>query len=135
MVRSSMALALIGILVMLAGCGPHRAVGQKGVPLEQSESVVFVDFGEKFLLRVVRVGSQETATGRVQVMAQVRNLMDREIECDVKCKFRDAAEFVVDETNWQPCVFGRREIKQLEFKSLSTKAVKDKFVVMIRYTK
>ena len=82
---------------------------------------------------VENVKADRTETGRLLVKLTVVNLQDKPIECRVKYKFKGQDGFTLDETNWMPVVFDRREVTHLEQKSLSTKAAD--FTVLLRYEK
>ena len=123
-----------GFLISIIGCGPHPAKYADNPSVESTERVVFVDQRLRNDLRVESLGMQDAQqNSRLVVKVKVRNLRDKAIECRVKYKFKDDSGFVVDESNWMPIVFDRREVTQLEQKSLSTKATD--FTVMLRYEK
>jgi len=135
--RKVVVLLTVGCCVALCGihaCAPKGAEYSTRLSPEKTEKVVFLDNRLGNDLRIDDLGwTEPKAGGRMQVKLTVRNLRDKPIECRVKYKFRGPDGFTVDETNWMPIIFDRREVTHLQQKSLSTKAAD--FTVLIRYEK
>lgn len=135
--RKVVVLLTVGCCVALCGihaCAPKGAEYSTRLSPEKTEKVVFMDNRLGNDLRIDDLGWTEPKAGeRMQVKLTVRNLRDKPIECRVKYKFRGPDGFTVDETNWMPVIFDRREVTQLQQKSLSKTAAD--FTVLIRYEK
>jgi hypothetical protein len=124
---------LSAALWLVQGCAPDSAAYSARVLPETSEKVIFEDNRLGNDLRVDEVKAERTDTNRLVVKLTVFNTKDKPIECRVKYKFKGPDGFVLDETNWAPVVFDRREVTNLEQKSLTDKATD--FTVLIRYEK
>lgn len=138
MKRVQMSLLVGGVLLasfcLVQGCeAPEKAAYTTHSPAENCEKVVFLDNRLMNDLRVDQVKAERTDTNRLIVSLTVFNPKDKPIECRIKYKFKGASGFDVDETNWAPVIFDRREVTHLEQKSLTDKAVD--FTVLIRYEK
>jgi uncharacterized protein YcfL len=114
---------VIGLLAT-AGCqssGPYAPVTSKN-DLENSEPVVLMD--SRVQHSVTSSGVQETALsdGRLQVIANLRNLESRRIEVQTQCEFKDAQGFPVDSTPWQTLVLTENAQEGVKFTSMNEKA-------------
>jgi len=130
---TALAMAAAVVSVAVAGCGPNKAEYTVEPTLERTERVVFLDTRLTTTLRVDDVAATRTDAGRLVVKADVFNNQDHPIECRAKFKFKGEDGFLVDETNWMPVVFDRRQVTHLEQKSLSEKAAD--FVLLLKFEK
>lgn len=118
-------ISFVGVsLFATAGCqsgGPY-APKNVGNSLEDSAPVVLMD--SRVRRSVTSSGVQETALsdGRLQVVANLRNLESRRIEVQTQCEFKDAQGFPVDSTPWQTLVLTENAQEGVKFTSLNDKA-------------
>jgi uncharacterized protein YcfL len=118
-------------LFAIAGCqsGPSAANSTRN-DLENSESVVLMD--SRVQHSVTSAGVQETALndGRLQVIANLRNLESRRIEVQAQCEFKDAQGFPVDSTPWTTVVLTENAQEGVKFISMNDQA--KRFTIRVR---
>jgi len=129
----SLVAGLLLISLAIGGCGPKPAKYALYPSVESQEKIVFLDKRLRNDLRIEDVSVDRSQTGRLSVTIKVINKRDKPIECRVKYKFTGKGGAAIDETGWMPVVFDRREVTQLEQKTLSSKA--EDFTVLLRYEK
>lgn len=138
MLKTGYILTLLVIFTLASlvstGCEPKAARHVSRPSAESVQQVVFLDQRLQNDLRVEDLGmTQPDGQNRLLIKLKIRNLRDKPIECRVKYKFKSDDGFTVDETSWMPIIFDRREVTQLEQKSLSSQACD--FTVLFRYEK
>lgn len=138
-------------VALFAGCartgekigGASRAIstGQAGgVYAPKNATKYDNETGSKFVTMNFRAQRSVTATslmerpledGRLEVSANLRNRLNRRIETQVQCVFKDVNGFGIgDETPWQTVIFTENGQESLRFTSMNDKA-KD-FTVRVR---
>ena len=129
--------ALLALLALFAGCSskpkPDAYVPQNGPNLPLQEATRYsIESTEKFVLMdpatqnsVTCTGLQEriTADGRLEVVANVKNLEGRRIQVQISCVFKDAQHMSTgDETPWQTLILGENETQAQSFTSMNNLA-------------
>jgi hypothetical protein len=139
------------VLVLAAGCartgekigGASRAVstGQAGgaypgrnqgkYDLENSEKFVTMNFRAQRSVTASGIMSHPLDDGRLEVAANLRNRLNRRIEAQVQCVFKDIGGFSTgDETPWQTLILTENGQETVKFASMNDKA-KD-FTIRVR---
>jgi len=129
--------ALSAAALLAAGCSskpkPDAYVPQNGPNLPLQEATRYsIESTEKFVLMdpaaqnsVTCTGLQERilADGRLEVVANVKNLEGRRIEVQINCAFKDAQHMSTgDETPWQTLILTENETQALRFTSMNNLA-------------
>jgi hypothetical protein len=141
--RAVTSIAAVTALAFAAGCarsgerigGASRAIstGQAGgVYAPRNVSKYDNETGEKFVAMNFRAQRSVTATalqqraledGRLEVAANLRNRLNRRIELQVQCVFKDATGFSTgDETPWQTIILTENGQESVRFASMNDKA-------------
>jgi uncharacterized protein YcfL len=130
-------LAALSALLLAAGCSstPKQDIytPQNGPNLPLQEATRYsIESTEKFVLMdpatqnsVTCTGLQErvTADGRLETVANVKNLEGRRIEVQISCVFKDAQHMPTgDETPWQTLILGENETQAVRFTSMNNLA-------------
>jgi len=131
-------LALVAALALaLAGCAskpkPDAYVPQNGPNLPLQEATRYsIESTEKFVLMdpaaqasVTCTGLQERtlSDGRLEVVANVKNLEGRRIEVQINCVFKDAQHVSTgDETPWATLILGENETQAVHYTSMNPQA-------------
>ncbi len=68
--------------------------------------------------------------GRLEVAAHVRNRLDRRIEVQINCEFKDDQGFVVDSTPFQTLILSEKAQEDVRFTSLNNQA--KRFTIRVR---
>ena len=130
-------LTTLTVLLLAAGCSstpkPGPYVPQNGPNLHLQEATRYsIESTEKFVLMdpaaqnsVTCTGLQEhiTADGRLEVVANVKNLEGRRIELQMSCVFKDAQHMSTgDETPWTALILGENETQAIRYTSMNALA-------------
>ena len=123
--KNYLLISFLGIsLFAAAGCQSSGPYAPKTATnnLENSEPVVLMD--SRVQRSVTSSGVQETALndGRLQVIANLRNVESRRIEVQAQCEFKDAQGFLVDSTPWTTVVLTENAQEGVKFISMNDKA-------------
>ena len=125
--KTSLASALI-LLTLLGGSGcrtegAFKPISTTRYDFENESSFVLMD---RSMQRSVTVsGLQETVgdDGRLEVVANVRNRVNRRLHVQIGCVFKNEAGFSTsDETPWQTLILTEAEQKSIRFVSMNDKA-------------
>ena len=125
--KTSLASALI-ILTLLGGSGcrtegAFKPINTTRYDFENESSFVLMD---RSMQRSVTVsGLQETVgdDGRLEVVANVRNRVNRRLHVQIGCVFKNEAGFSTsDETPWQTLILTEAEQKSIRFVSMNDKS-------------
>ena len=131
-------MSLIVLLVVgfggLTGCrteGAFKPINTAKYDYENHEPFVLMD---RSVQRSVTVaGIQETVKedGRLEVLANVRNRVNRRIQVQISCVFKNANGFATgDETPWNTLILTEAEQQSVSFTSTNPKA--QKYTIRVR---
>ncbi len=126
--------ALTTVLGGLTGCrteGAFKPINTTKYNYEDSEPFVLMD---RSVQRSVTVsGLQETTLddGRLEVVANVRNRVNRRIQVEISCVFKNQNGFSTgDETPWQTLILTEAEQQSVPF--TSTNAEAKRYTIRVR---
>lgn len=122
--RLPLCLAAAAALVLLpSGCSSYQ-------PDDNSQYVAF-DAAVNESVAYLGAKTSRTPDGRLEVVAQLRNLLPRRIEVQVDCVFKDAAGIPTnDEAPFQTLILTENATEPVRFTSLNAAA--QKFTVRVR---
>jgi hypothetical protein len=133
--KSTVLFSLFGAgLLAASGCqtggGPYAPEDASKTAVENAEPVVVMD--SRVAHSVTSSGVQETMLpdGRMQVIANLRNLEGRRIEVQAQCEFKDDQGFPVDSTTWTTVVLTEQAQEGVKFISMNDKA--KRYTVRVR---
>ena len=119
----------------LAGCatqeGAYEPRHTTGGDLENTRNVVLMD--QAVQNSVTTAGMQENILpdGRFEVVANLRNRLERRIQVQVSCVFKDARGFSTgDETPWQNLILTEKTQESVRFISANNKA--QRYTIRVR---
>jgi hypothetical protein len=125
------AIALLVATAFVSGCETevidHGAYLPLNVPVNEKENYVAVVLLNRRAQNSVAVpGIQEKhlPDGRLQVAVQLRNRENRRIQVQANCEFKDAQGFALDSTPFQNVFLDENAQEQVNFVSMTDKAVK-----------
>ena len=118
---------LAGASAILIGCGTSAI--QQSATANQSKFVALGTLGKR---TVTCTAIQETQLpdGRLQVRANILNRINKRVDLQVSCAFKDAQGFAVETTPFQTLILDETAQETVTFKSLNAQA-KD-FTVRVR---
>ncbi|MBC8325556.1 MAG: hypothetical protein H8E27_08020 [Verrucomicrobia subdivision 3 bacterium] len=104
---------------IIAGCG--TPVAKQAAAANNSK---FVALGTLVGRTVKCTAMQETqlTDGRLQVRANILNLINKRVDLQVSCAFKDEQGFAIDTTPFQTLILDEIAEETVEFKSLNAKA-------------
>ncbi len=110
---------LAGACAILIGCGTSAI--QQSATANKSKFVALGTLGTR---TVSCTAMQETQLpdGRLQVRANILNRINKRVDLQVSCAFKDAQGFAIDTTPFQTLILDETAQETVEFKSLNNLA-------------
>lgn len=91
--------------------------------LENTGRFVAMDFRVQRSVTSAGLQAQNLPDGRLEVVANIRNRLERRIQVQVQCVFKDVNGFGTgDETPWQDLILTENAQETLRFQSMNDKA-------------
>ena len=126
-INLSLALLASG-LALVAGCASdHGAYAPKNTMVNNLEDVsafVLFDKGAQDSVTCDGLEPQRLPDGRLQVAANLRNRLNRRIQVQLNCEFKDAQGFVLDSTPFQNFFRDENAQQGVTFVSMNDKAAR-----------
>jgi hypothetical protein len=95
------AILLTALLAFGAGCARHEGayapVHKAGADLENQAKFVLLDQGTRDSVTVTGLQERILEDGRLEVVSNVRNRLNRRIEVQINCVFKDARGFPIQD--------------------------------------
>ena len=113
------------LILLLSGC---VIIGGCGAPVAQQAAAgnnsTFVALGTLGARTVKCTAMQETqlTDGRLQVRANILNLINKRVDLQVSCSFKDEQGFAIDTTPFQTLILDETAQETVEFISLNAQA-------------
>jgi hypothetical protein len=126
-------LAAGGAVLLVAGCANHSATVQYlPVPsIDGRDSIALLDPGVQHSVTCASLKEQPLPDGRLEVIAQLRNLENRRIEVQANCVFKDQNGFSTgDETPFVMVILTEGAIEDVKFDSMNNLA--KKYTIRVR---
>ncbi len=130
MKKNLLALAVVPCLALLSGCasssdhGAYAPVHTNINNLEDSVRFVLLDPQMQKSVTCVSIQESKLPDNRMQVSANLRNMLNRRIQIQVNCVFKDAQGFPVEESPFQNMFLDENAQEGVTFVSASDKAVR-----------
>jgi hypothetical protein len=103
--------------------GPYPPKNTGKYALENQAKFVAADYGAQRSITCTGMQERVLEDGRLEVAANLRNRINRRIQVQVQCVFKDAQGFGTgDETPWQDVIFTENTQETVRFTSLNDKA-------------
>ncbi len=113
------------VLGLVAGCATCK------VPDESKARFVPLDPGVAQSVRLAGTEEKVTSDGRLEVVAKLQNLLNRRIEVQVDCVFKDEQGFPTnDEASFQTLILTENAVEAVRFSSLNNQA--RKYTIRVR---
>jgi hypothetical protein len=132
--KSVLSLLAVGSSVLLAaGCASHKANVQylPAPAFEGVDSVALLNPGVQHSVTCTRLEEKTLPDGRLEVIAQLRNLQNRRIEVQANCVFKDQNGFSTgDETPFVMVILTEGATENARFVSMNNLA--KKYTVRVR---
>lgn len=103
--------------------GPYPPKNSNKYALENQAKFVAADYGAQRSITCTGMQERVLEDGRLEVAANLRNRLNRRIQVQAQCVFKDAQGFGTgDETPWQDVIFTENTQETVRFTSLNDKA-------------
>lgn len=112
-------------LSFTAGCASYKVADESKV------SFVSLDQGVEQSVTVVGEQAKTTSDGRLEVIVKLQNLLNRRIEVQVDCVFKDAQGFPTnDDASFQTLILTENAVEPVRYTSLNSQA--KKYTIRVR---
>ncbi len=112
----------------IVSCAPYRTPVQSD-PLMAKEQIIMLGFPNIATTSAVKAKTTRLENGCLQIKVQlVKEAFDSAF-VEIKVVFLDQDGFHIEETNWQPVHLETDVITQVEYTSLSTKAMDFRMII------
>jgi len=126
--------AVLSVTVaVLVGCqspGAKLPVNTTKYAYENVSNFVLMDSGAQRSVTSSGIQESRLPDGRLEVSANVRNRLNRRIEVQINCVFKDAQGFEVESTSWLPLILTENAQETVRFTSMNNKPTK--YIVRVR---
>ncbi|MGO8925858.1 MAG: hypothetical protein ACLQU3_03030 [Limisphaerales bacterium] len=126
-------LAAGGAVLLAAGCASTTEKAQylPALPYEGVNSVALLDPGVQHSVTCTRLQEKTLPDGRLEVIAELRNLENRRIEVQANCVFKDQNGFSTgDETPFMMVILTEGATEDVTFDSMNNLA--KKYTIRVR---
>lgn len=137
MKKSLIPLAAMIAALLGAGCrtahdqGPYLPLASKTPAYENTERFVLLDPDTQWSVTCPAINERAIDNGRLEVIAQIRNRVNRRVEIQLNCVFKDENGFAIgDETPFQTVILSENATEQVRFVSASGQA--KKYTIRVR---
>ena len=108
------------LTILLSGCGAPTA--RQSAISNNSKFVALGSLGSR-ILQCTALQENELPDGRLEVRANILNLVNKRVDLQINCIFKDAQGFSTDdETPFQTLILDETAQETITFTSLNTKA-------------
>ena len=110
---------ILSACAIIIGCGAPAA--QQAAAANNSKFVALGTLGAR-TVKCTAMQETQLADGRLQVRANILNLINKRVDLQVSCAFKNEQGFAIDTTPFQTLILDETAQETVEFKSLNAKA-------------
>ena len=110
---------LLSVCVIIDGCG--TPVTQQAAAANNSTFVALGTLGAH-TVKCTAIQETQLTDGRLQVRANILNLINKRVDLQVSCSFKDEQGFAIDTTPFQTLILDETAQETVEFISLNAQA-------------
>ena len=110
---------LLSICVIIGGCG--APVPQQAAAANNSTFVALGTLGAR-TVKCTAMQETQLTDGRLKVRANILNLINKRVDLQVSCSFKDEQGFAIDTTPFQTLILDETAQETVEFTSLNAHA-------------
>lgn len=123
--KKSLLLLITASLAVWSGCqtgGALPPVNTTKYNLESESKFVLMDSATQRSVTSPALQERPLDDGRLEVVAKIRNRLNRRIQVQVNCEFKDEQGFTVDSTPWESLILTENATENVRFISMNNKA-------------
>ena len=109
----------VSACAIIIGCG--TPVAQQSATANNSKFVALGTLGAR-TVRCTAMQETQLPDGRMQVRANILNLINKRVDLQISCAFKDEQGFAIDTTPFQTLILDETAQETVEFISLNAKA-------------
>ena len=110
---------LLSICIIIGGCG--APVSQQAAVANNSTFVALGTLGAR-TVKCTAMQETQLTDGRLKVRANILNLINKRVDLQVSCSFKDEQGFAIDTTPFQTLILDETAQETVEFISLNAQA-------------
>lgn len=114
------------LLTLLAGCGtpgPYLPQDTTKYTLENTEKFILLDRASQKAITCTKLQEQVLPDGRLEVVANVKNRLNKRVEVQIGCVFKSAEGIAAgDETPFQTLILAPYQTQSLSYTAMNDKA-------------
>ena len=110
---------LLSICIIIGGCG--APVSQQAAAANNSTFVALGTLGAR-TVKCTAMQETQLTDGRLKVRANILNLINKRVDLQVSCSFKDEQGFAIDTTPFQTLILDETAQETVEFISLNAQA-------------
>ena len=110
---------IVSACAIIIGCGTPAA--QQSAKANNSKFVALGTLGAR-TVRCTAMQETQLPDGRMQVRANILNLINKRVDLQISCAFKDEQGFAIDTTPFQTLILDETAQETVEFISLNAKA-------------
>ena len=110
---------LLSVCAIIGGCG--ATVAQQADAANNSKFVALGTLGAR-TVKCTAMQETQLTDGRLQVRANILNLINKRVDLQVSCSFKDEQGFAIDTTPFQTLILDETAQETVEFISLNAQA-------------
>ncbi|MFP6902833.1 MAG: YcfL family protein [Verrucomicrobiia bacterium] len=110
---------IVSACAIIIGCG--TPVAQQSATANNSKFVALGTLGAR-TVRCTAMQETQLPDGRMQVRANILNLINKRVDLQISCAFKDEQGFAIDTTPFQTLILDETAQETVEFISLNAKA-------------
>ena len=110
---------LLSVSAIIGGCG--TPVAQQAAAANNSTFVALGTLGAR-TVKCTAMQETQLTDGRLQVRASILNLINKRVDLQVSCSFKDEQGFAIDTTPFQTLILDETAQETVEFISLNAQA-------------
>jgi SLAP domain-containing protein len=118
-------LAITAGAFLFTGCareGAYAPVNTTRFDIENRERFVLLDKPTQNSVTVSLIQMRPHEDGRLEVAANVRNRLNRRIQVQINCEFKDQFGVAVDSTPFETLILGENEQRTVRYISMNDRA-------------
>jgi hypothetical protein len=110
---------IVSACAIIIGCG--TPVAQQSATANNSKFVALGTLGAR-TVRCTAMQETQLPDGRMQVRANILNLINKRVDLQISCAFKDEQGFAIDTTPFQTLILDETAQETVTFKSLNAQA-------------
>jgi len=114
---------ILYLLIQVFACSPYIGSRTTTKPLELENNLIYLDNALLSQIPCENLSYKKLSNGHLKINAKFFNMINSTTVCQIKIKFKDEHDNIIEETSWMPLTLPRKEITNFQHLSLNTDAI------------